>query len=65
VHAQHTIAATATGSRVTLGLDYSGVLGRLLAKTTRAITERYLEMEAQGLKKRSEQQATGGPEARS
>ena len=64
VHAHHTIEPTSVGSRVTLGLDYSGWLGRLLARSTRAITERYLAMEAEGLKRRSEERAREGSPSR-
>jgi hypothetical protein len=61
VRAYHTIEPAGPGSRVTLGLDYSGTLGRWMAKLTRGITERYLAMEAEGLKKRSEERAREGP----
>jgi hypothetical protein len=37
-----------------LSLRYEGLLGGLLARMTRGITNRYLAMEANGLKKRSE-----------
>ena len=51
---RHSVESTATGSRATLLLDYSGIFGELLARVTRDITERYLELEAKGLKARSE-----------
>lgn len=54
VIATHTIEPTATGSRVTLTLHYRGLLGKLLARMTREITRRYLSLEANGLKLRSE-----------
>lgn len=54
VHAHHSLTPTATGTRVRLGLRYRGLLGRLIARMTRGITERYLAMEAEGLKRRSE-----------
>jgi hypothetical protein len=53
--ATHTIEPTATGCRVTLALLYHGLLGKLLARMTQGVTRRYLELEANGLKQRSEQ----------
>jgi len=41
-------------SKATLSLRYEGLLGGLLARLTRGITNRYLAMEAKGLKARSE-----------
>jgi len=54
VFAAHTIEPTAIGSRVTLAVNYRGLLSKLLAWMTRDITQRYLDMEASGLKKQSE-----------
>jgi hypothetical protein len=50
----HHIEPTPTGSRVTLSLTYQGVLGRLMGRWTSGITNRYIAMEAAGLKRRSE-----------
>lgn len=55
VHAHHTLKPTPTGTRVRLGLRYEGFVGQMIARMTREITERYLAMEASGLKKRSEE----------
>jgi uncharacterized membrane protein len=55
VFAHHSIHPAQAGSRVTLRLDYEGVVGRLLGRLTRDITNRYLAMEANGLKARSEE----------
>jgi hypothetical protein len=52
------VEATATGTRARLSLRFDGVLGGLMARLTRGITNRYLEMEAAGLKKRSEERAS-------
>ena len=52
---RHVVEAHGSGSRVTLGVEHEGVLGPLVARLTRGITERYIAMEAAGLKKRSEQ----------
>jgi len=54
VVAHHSIDAKGKGSKATLSLRYEGLLGGLLARMTRGITNRYLAMEANGLKKRSE-----------
>ena len=52
VTARHTVDAVGAGSRVTLSIHYEGLLGRLLACWTRRLNERYLIMEADGLKAR-------------
>lgn len=57
VYAHHTVEPIQKGSRVTLALDYDGLLSRLMVALTRSITERYLTMEAEGLKRRSEELA--------
>jgi len=54
VIAHHSIDAIGDRSKATLSLRYEGFLGRLLARLTRGITNRYLAMEAKGLKARSE-----------
>jgi hypothetical protein len=57
VYGDHSVEPTASGTRATLRLFYEGPLGRLMGRLTRDITNRYLEMEANGLKKRSEANA--------
>jgi hypothetical protein len=52
VVAQHCVEPTSTGSRVTLAISYEGRFGRWLAGWTRALNERYLAMEAHGLRLR-------------
>jgi carbon monoxide dehydrogenase subunit G len=54
VTARHSVEPIAAGSRVTLALEYQGIIGGLLAALTKGITERYLAFEANGLKARSE-----------
>lgn len=54
VTARHAIEPIAGGSRVTLSLQYEGIFGALVARVTRGITERYVDLEARGLKARSE-----------
>jgi uncharacterized protein YndB with AHSA1/START domain len=51
---RHAVESTATGSRATLTLSYYGILGRIFARLTKGITERYIGFEARGLKARSE-----------
>lgn len=55
VTARHSVEPDGMGTRVTLSLSYSGFLGRLMVRMTRGITTRYLAMESDGLKRRSEQ----------
>ena len=50
----HALEPTPAGSRATLSLDLQGMLGGLWGRATRDITERYIALEAQGLKARSE-----------
>jgi uncharacterized protein YndB with AHSA1/START domain len=45
-----------SASRVTLTVEFSGLLGPLVAWLTRGLNAHYLALEAQGLKKRSEQE---------
>ncbi|HEV2447541.1 MAG TPA: SRPBCC family protein [Candidatus Sulfopaludibacter sp.] len=52
--ASHGVEPDGAGSRATLSLRFSGLLGPLLFRLTRALSERYIAMEAQGLKARSE-----------
>jgi uncharacterized membrane protein len=50
VTARHTAEAIEIGSRVTLSIHYEGWLGAWLGQWTRNLNERYLVMEATGLK---------------
>lgn len=52
--ARHEIEATPTGSRVTLAVRFGGLLGWLAGLPYRKLTRAYLELEAEGLKARSE-----------
>ena len=54
VTARHSVAPAGNGSRVTLSLDFTGLLGGLVAQLTRNLNERYLSIEANGLKQRAE-----------
>jgi hypothetical protein len=54
VTAEHWIAETPRGSRVTLSLQYAGLVGPLIGRLLRGISRRYVAMEAEGLKRRAE-----------
>jgi hypothetical protein len=60
VYAHHSVEPAPVGARVTLRLHYEGVIGRLIGRLTRDITNRYLGFEAAGLKRRSEERAGSG-----
>ena len=51
---RHSVEPVDGGSRATLSLEYSGILGALFARLLDDINRRYLTMEANGLKARSE-----------
>ena len=57
VYAFHSATPIDGGTRAELGLHFEGVLGRLLGRMTSSINNRYLGMEANGLKRRSEELA--------
>ena len=61
VTAFHRVEATGGGSRATLSLQFSGLLGPLVARMTRNLNERYLALEVKGLKERSEARKTETP----
>ena len=52
VTARHTADVIAGGTRAMLSIHYAGLLGTLLAKLVGEVNERYLAMEAEGLKAR-------------
>ena len=54
VTGHHAVEPTPGGSRATLALSYDGIFGGLLARLTKGITNRYIAMEAAGLKARAE-----------
>jgi uncharacterized protein YndB with AHSA1/START domain len=51
---RHQVEPIRSGTRATLSVRYSGLLGALVAKLTAALSDRYLALEAAGLKARSE-----------
>ena len=58
VTGRHMIEPSALGTRVTLGVHYGGALGWLVARQFKEITARYIQLEAEGLKRRSEDPST-------
>ena len=59
VYAHHSVAPMSGGARATLRLHFAGPLAALFGRMTRAINDRYLAMEAAGLRQRSEARARG------
>ncbi|MBV8965847.1 MAG: SRPBCC family protein [Mycobacteriaceae bacterium] len=60
--ARHDVVATTDHQSLVLQhLDQQGPVGAVLGRLMHSITKRYLELEAQGLKKRSEQRRLDGP----
>jgi hypothetical protein len=60
VIARHGVEARGAGSLATLSVGFSGVFGGLVAWLTRGLNDRYLALEANGLKQRSETRGAGG-----
>jgi uncharacterized membrane protein len=54
ITARHSVERVANGSRVMLSLDFSGPLGSLVARLTRTLNTRYLDVEARGLRRYAE-----------
>ena len=54
VDASHAIAPVGSGVLVTLGVRFHGPVGLIVALLTRRLTTRYIRLEAEGLKRRSE-----------
>ena len=55
--ADHLVVPTDGGSRVILSIDQGGLVGSLVGRLYGDLTRRYLSMEADGLKRRSEETA--------
>jgi uncharacterized protein YndB with AHSA1/START domain len=53
VVAKHGVEPVGKGTRATLSVGFSGPLGGLIAWLTRGLNQRYLALEAQGLRERS------------
>src|ERR1700722_1844831 len=54
VTARHSVEKNGAECRATLSLQFSGLLGPIAGRIFRALNERYLATEAQGLKERAE-----------
>jgi len=59
VTARHVIQRVDGVSRVTLSIHYAGALGGVLSRMTKRFNERYIAMEAEGLKRRVEATQAG------
>jgi uncharacterized protein YndB with AHSA1/START domain len=57
----HSVKPAPGGARATLAIEITGALGPLLARLTGTLTNRYIALEAAGLKQRSEMQADPNP----
>jgi hypothetical protein len=57
VTARHRVERAGNDSRATLSLEFSGLLGNLVASLTRDLNQQYLTIEANGLRQRSEELA--------
>jgi carbon monoxide dehydrogenase subunit G len=55
VTAHHFVEARRNGSRATFSIQFEGLLGPLVGWLTRRLNDRYLGLEAAGLKRRSEE----------
>jgi hypothetical protein len=62
VYATHSVAPIEIGARATLCLRFTGTIGRLLGRLTAAVNNRYLDLEANGLKRRSEEWSGSPPQ---
>lgn len=51
---KHHVTPVAAGVRVTLSVQFSGLLGGLIGRLTASINKRYIALEADGLKRRAE-----------
>jgi uncharacterized membrane protein len=54
LQARHWVEGAGNTSRATLSIQFSGLLGPLFARLTRNLSDRYLALEAKGLRERSE-----------
>jgi len=54
VMGRHLVQKTAAGSRVTLTIEFTGLLRFPISRLFRKLNERYIAIEAEGLKRRSE-----------
>lgn len=59
--ARHWVEDNGGGSRATLSIQFSGLLGPFFAHLTRKLNERYLALEAKGLRERCEGSTRSSP----
>lgn len=59
ITARHWIEPMDDGSRATLSIHYGGVLGPMMARWTRKVNDRYLALEANGLREACLRRKTG------
>jgi hypothetical protein len=59
VVARHQVEPLGSGTRATLSLRFNGLLGGLVGALTRRLNEKYLSLEAAGLRARSESRRAG------
>jgi len=64
VTAHHWVEARGGASRAALSVGFAGLLGSLVGRLTRTLNERYLRLEAEGLKRRSEERAAADTQSR-
>jgi uncharacterized membrane protein len=55
----HSVEPSGEGSRAVLSIRYLGMIGHVIGAVTAGINRRYIGMEAEGLKRRSEAHAAG------
>ena len=55
---EHAVEPIAQGARATLSVRFRGLLAPLITSLTRGLIEKYIAMEAAGLKQRSEERGT-------
>ena len=60
VTGHHSVEPARAGTRAHLTLHFGGVLGALVGRIFRGLNTRYLELEAAGLRRRSEARGEGG-----
>jgi uncharacterized protein YndB with AHSA1/START domain len=61
VSGRHSVEAVASGSRVTLTLQFDGLFGSVVARLLRKLNLEYMDLEAAGLKRRSEDGSAAKP----
>jgi uncharacterized membrane protein len=55
--ATHEVASTEDGSQLTLSVEQSGLMGGMVGRMWKDLTERYMALEAAGMKRRAEETA--------